>query len=161
MFCDACGAALQPGQGYCTRCGKQVIGPVTPGRGRVARHAHLLGILWIAYSAISLIGGIGLVVVANTVFGPLGIPSMPGGPPLFLRPLLHWIGVALLLKSAVGIAAGLGILQREAWGRVLAIVLGVISLLSVPFGTALGVYTLWVLASPNADTEYQALAPGR
>ena len=49
MFCDACGEALQPGQGYCKRCGKQVIGTVVAGSGRVARHTHLLGILWIAY----------------------------------------------------------------------------------------------------------------
>ncbi|MBZ5630677.1 MAG: transmembrane 9 family protein [Acidobacteriia bacterium] len=158
MFCDSCGEALQAGQGYCTRCGKQVIGPVTPGSGRVARHTHLLGILWIAYSAISGIGGVVLMIVARTIFGPLGLPSMPGGPPMFIRPLLSAIAIVLLCKAAVGIAAGLGLLQRQDWGRILAIVLGVISLINIPFGTALGIYTLWVLVSPGADQEYQALA---
>jgi hypothetical protein len=158
MYCDACGAALQPGQGFCTRCGKQVIGPVAAGTGRVARHAHLLGILWIAYSAISLIGGVVLMVISHTIFGPFG-PHMPGGgPPMFVRPLLSFIGFLLLVKAALGAAAGWGVLQRESWARVLAIVLAVISLFNIPFGTALGIYTLWVLASPNADTEYQALA---
>lgn len=162
MFCDACGAALQPGQGYCTRCGKQVIGPVTVGSGRVARHTHLLGILWIAYSALTLVAGFACLMVAHTIFGPLGLPSMPGGgPPVFVRGIIFWVGVALMVKGGIGIFAGVGLLQREAWARVLTIVLGVISLFSVPFGTALGVYTLWVLMSPNADTEYQALAPGR
>ena len=160
MFCDACGAALQPGQGYCTRCSKQVIGPVVEGSGRVARHAHLLGILWIAYSAVSLIGGVILMIVSHTVFGPLGLPSMPGGPPMFIRPLLSAIAVVLLCKAAAGIAAGLGLLQRQDWGRILAIVLGVISLINIPFGTALGIYTLWVLLSPGADKEYEALARG-
>ena len=79
MFCDSCGASLQAGQGYCTRCGKQVIGPVVAGSGRVARHAHLLGILWIAYSALSLIGGVVLMIVSHTIFGPFGFPNMPGG----------------------------------------------------------------------------------
>ncbi len=158
MFCDACGAALQPGQGYCTRCSKQVIGPVVEGSGRVARHTHLLGILWIAYSALSLIGGVVLMIVSHTIFGPLGLPSMRGGPPMFIRPLLSAIAVVLLCKAAVGIAAGLGLLQRQDWGRILAIVLGVISLINIPFGTALGIYTLWVLVSPGADKEYAALA---
>ena len=157
MFCDACGEALQPGQGYCKRCGKQVIGTVVAGSGRVARHTHLLGILWIAYSAISLLGAVILRIVAHTIFGPRGLPSMPGGPPMFLQPLLSAIAVVLMVKAAVGIAAGLGLLQRQDWGRVVAIVIGVISLINIPFGTALGVYTLWVLVSPGADQEYRAL----
>ena len=160
MFCDACGAALQPGQAYCTRCSKQVIGPVVAGSGRVARHAHLLGILWIAYSAISGIGGVVLMIVARTIFGPFG-PQMPGGgPPMFIRPLLSAIALVLLCKAAVGIAAGVGLLQRQVWGRILAVVVGAVSLINVPFGTAIGIYTLWVLVSPGADQEYDALARG-
>lgn len=158
MFCDACGASLQPGQAYCTRCSKQVIGPVVEGSGRVARHAHLLGILWIAYSALSLIGGVILMIVSHTIFGPLGLPSMRGGPPMFIRPLLSAIAVMLICKAAAGIAAGLGLLQRQDWARILAIVLGAISLINIPFGTAIGIYTLWVLVSPGADKEYAALA---
>jgi hypothetical protein len=160
MFCDSCGAALQAGQGFCTRCGKQVIGPVVAGSGRVARHVRLLGILWIAYSAISLIGGVVLIIVSHTVFGPLGLPSVHGGPPPFIRPLLFAIGIALLVKAGVGIAAGLGLIQRQDWGRVLAIVLAVISLFNIPFGTALGIYTLWVLVSPGGGEEYQTMARG-
>jgi hypothetical protein len=159
MFCDACGAALQPGQAYCTRCSKQVIGPVVEGSGRVARHTHLLGILWVAYSALSGIGGLVLMIVARTIFGPFG-PPMQGGAPLFIRPLLSAIAVLLLCKAALGIAAGIGLLQRQDWGRIMAIVMGVISLINIPFGTALGIYSLWVLVSPGADKEYAALARG-
>ena len=35
--------------------------------------------------------------------------------------------------------------------------LGIIALFNLPFGTALGIYTLWVLMSPNADQEYKSL----
>jgi hypothetical protein len=160
MFCDSCGIALQPGQGYCTRCGKQVIGPVVAGSGRVARHTHLLGILWMAYSAISLVAGAALMTIAHTIFGRMGLPHMPGGPPAFLRPLLSMIAILLLAKAALGIATGWGLMQRESWARMLAIVLGVISLFNLPLGTAIGIYTLWVLVSPNAGQDYQALGRG-
>jgi hypothetical protein len=40
----------------------------------------------------------------------------------------------------------------------LAIVLGCISLIHFPLGTALGIYTLWVLVPEGADNEYKALA---
>jgi hypothetical protein len=159
MFCDACGAPLEVGQTYCKRCGKAIVGVVVPGSGRVARHAHLLAVLWIAYSALSLIAGIILAVVANTVF--LHFQEMEptsGGPPPFVRPLLMAIACALFVKAAVGIAAGVGLLQRQRWGRTLTIILGIIALFNVPFGTALGIYTLWVLMSPNADQEYKTLS---
>jgi len=159
MFCDSCGAPLQAGQSYCKRCGKAIVGPVTPGSGRVARHTHLLAVLWIAYSAISLIGGIVLAIVANTVFLHFqDFEPMRGGPPPFVRPLLMLIACALLVKAIIGIAAGVGLLQRQPWGRTLGIVLGIIALFNLPFGTALGIYTLWVLMSPNADQEYKALS---
>jgi hypothetical protein len=74
--------------------------------------------------------------------------------------LLSAIAVVLMVKSAAGIAAGLGLLQRQDWGRILAIVLGAVSLINIPFGTAIGIYTLWVLVSPGADKEYEALARG-
>ena len=29
MFCDGCGASVQPGQAFCSKCGKQIVGPVS------------------------------------------------------------------------------------------------------------------------------------
>ncbi len=159
MFCDACGTTLQPGQGYCTRCGKQVIGPFTLGSGRVARHTHLLGILWIAYSVISLMIGVAAVVFSHFMLGRFA-PEMPNTPPLFVRPLILVVGIFFLCKAGVGIAAGWGIMHREQWARTLTIILALISLFNPPFGTALGIYTLWVLLSPNAEQEYVALRLG-
>ncbi len=168
MFCDSCGAPLQAGQKFCTRCGKAIVGPVPVAEmSRVARHAQPLGILWIAYSAFAVIGGGVLFVIANTLLarfhrmGPFG-PEMPPTPPvpLFLQPLLSFIAIVLLLKGIAGIAAGVGILQRAEWARTLAIVVACVSLLSMPFGTAMGVYTLWVLLSPNASEEFRVRAAG-
>jgi hypothetical protein len=48
------------------------------------------------------------------------------------------------------------LLQREPWARTLAVVLGFVSLFfNVPFGTALGIYTLWVLLPAESDIEYE------
>jgi hypothetical protein len=42
-------------------------------------------------------------------------------------------------------------LNYKPWARVLGLVLAVINLFNIPFGTALGIYALWVLL--NKDTE--------
>ena len=52
-----------------------------------------------------------------------------------------------------GLLAGYGLLKRASWGRVLAIVVGVLGLFNFPVGTVIGIYSLWVLLQ-NAATDY-------
>jgi hypothetical protein len=68
--------------------------------------------------------------------------------------LISVVGIFVLGKGLAGVLAGYGLLNREAWGRVLALVLGFLALIHVPIGTALGVYTLWVLLPANSEAEY-------
>src|SRR5882757_8614319 len=79
MFCDQCGSQLQPAQQSCTRCGKPVLGPVAYRRNRVQEHVRLVGILWMAYSALTVVGGVAVIIVAQTIFG--GALRMAPGPP--------------------------------------------------------------------------------
>jgi hypothetical protein len=159
MFCDHCGAQLQTGEPSCGRCGKTVMGFIELRRSRVREHVRLLGILWLAYSALHVIAGGVVIVVAQTVFGHFHIPNGP--PPevsVWLRPLLCFIGCLILVKAAAGFIAGWGLLQREEWARTIALVMGFIALLNVPLGTAMGICTLWVLLPAQSDDEYRALA---
>jgi len=158
MFCDGCGGSVQPGQSFCSRCGKQIVGTIAVmprRRGRVQEHVKLAGLLWLAISAFNTIGAVILYVVANTVIAHF---IAQGGRPAFLRPLLSVIAILLFAKAAGGFAAGWGLVQHEKWARVLALVLAFIALFNVPFGTALGVYTMWVLLSAESEAEYEALA---
>ncbi|MGA8440855.1 MAG: hypothetical protein WB762_24805 [Candidatus Sulfotelmatobacter sp.] len=130
--------------------------------GRVQGHVHLLGIFWLAISAFNTIGGVILLVLANTLFAHLhemGVP--PETPTAFLRSLLSVIGLLILAKAACGFIAGWGLLQREPWARVVALVLGFISLFNIPFGAAVAVYTLWVLLPAQSQQEYEALVASR
>jgi hypothetical protein len=82
MFCDACGTAVQPGQGFCSKCGKQIIGPVSlsqPRPGRVQGHVRLLALFWLAFSAFNTVGAIVLYIVANTVFSMRANSELPKG----------------------------------------------------------------------------------
>jgi len=130
-----------------------------PARGRVQQNLHLLAILWLAMSAINAVGGLILIVVGNTLFAhlhQLGAPSnVPTG---FLTSIVTTLGIVVLVKAACGFLAGYGLLHRKAWGRVATLVLGFIALIHIPLGTALGVYTLWVLLPEESQTEYEGMA---
>ena len=156
MFCDQCGNALVEGQPRCVRCGKSVLGYAR--RNRVQEHIRLMGVLWMAMGALNALGGVALLIVANTIFGrgPGWVgPGATGAP--FLRPLLTALGIFVLAKAVAAFAAGWGLLQRESWARVLALVVGFLSLFNPPFGTALGIYTLWILLPANAEADYHSL----
>ncbi len=86
-------------------------------------------------------------------------PEVPAG---FLRSLFTLIGIAILVKAAVGFLAGWGLLQREPWARILTIVLSFLALVNLPLGTALGIYSLWVLLPAQSEREYEqaARSPG-
>jgi len=152
MYCNFCGNALFANQTVCSKCGNSILG--TSQVRRVEQHVRLLGILWIAYALLHALGGAILLIISHTIFGPYS----SGDRPAFLHPLLTGIAFFLLLKSGVSLIAGFGLLERQRWGRPLVLVLAFIALLNVPFGTALGVYTLWVLMYPQAEVEYNRRA---
>jgi len=163
MFCDGCGTTVQAGQAFCSQCGKQIIGPVPVARqvpGRVQAHVHLVGILWFAYSAFIGLVGLVLFILGTTLFPHLhemkGVgPDVPVG---FLTALFSTIGIILLAKAACGFVAGWGLNKRDSWARILALVLAFISLFNMPFGTAIAVYTMWVLLPAQSQQEYDAMA---
>jgi hypothetical protein len=66
--------------------------------------------------------------------------------------------VMTMAAAALAFLTGFALLNRKSWGRTLAIVAGVLSLIKIPIGTALGIYTLWVLAPGHSGVEYDAMA---
>jgi hypothetical protein len=166
MFCDGCGTAVQPGQAFCSSCGKQIVGTIAPQPlpGRVQRHLHLLGILWLAYSAFNTLGGLVLLILGNVLFPHLNEMNVSPShvPSAFLTALFTTLGVIILAKAAFGFFTGWGLLQKEPWARTVALILAFISLFTnIPIGTAMGVYTMWVLLPSSSDQEYAALAASR
>jgi len=123
-----------------------------PRRSRVQEHIRLLGILWLALSAFNAVGAVILYIIANTLFLHLRETS---GPPLWLHPFLSFIAIVVVAKAAAGFVVGWGLLQREPWARILTIILAFLALFNIPFGTALGIYTLWVLLPAESDVEYE------
>jgi len=156
MFCDRCGAQVQDNQTYCGNCGKAMrTVPFMPVRGRIAGHVRLLGIFWLAYSAIRLTGGLFLSAIFPRFFEGAFWPTHL---PFFLPGLLRGIGTILLLSGILGVVAGWGLLDRQPWARLLAIVLGCFALLHIGIGTVLGIYTLWVLLPAESEREYRQMA---
>ncbi len=169
MFCSGCGLALVPGQGFCPQCGRPVasaVPPVPDMAFQIENYAgkiKALGVVWLIYSAFSLLIGIaGLTFAKMFLFGPFGPwmhgPWGNGTPPFwFGSALLQFVWVFLILRTCLALAAGWGLLQHAPWGRVVAILAAIFSLLKFPFGTAMGIWTLVTLLGYRNSTLYDEL----
>jgi hypothetical protein len=115
-----------------------------------------LGILWIVVGALFLIPSAVLLTMGSVAH--VAIPGMEGMGRMLGPPLLSLIGTVFLLLAGAQICVGWGLMQHQPWARIAAVILGILSLFHPPIGTALGIYTLWVLLSNNAGPEYEQLA---
>lgn len=176
MFCNSCGSQLTPGAIYCTHCGTAVAGGGVPmaaapraamgAAGRVVRHRNILGILWLVRACMVLFPAMFLLGLSHVhrwsgSYWGYSDYNWSNNFPHFFASLLGGIGVGLLILALAAVAAGIGLLAAERWARMLAIVVGIVELISIPFGTALGIYTLWVLIPEQSDLEYRHLAQAR
>jgi len=126
----------------------------------MAQHVKILGILHIVYAGLVILVGIIILAVMGGIAGLVGVSDHSGDSATAI-PVLGAIGafvfLLLLILSLPGLVGGFGLLQFRPWARILVIILSVFELLSVPFGTAIGIYGLWVLV--NAETERLFLGP--
>jgi hypothetical protein len=117
-------------------------------------HVKVLGVLYIAVSALSLLGAVFLLLAVGGAAAIVGAAAEPGDAVIAL-PIIGIGGAALaamlIILALPGLVTGWGLLQYRPWARVLGLVLSLLNLLNVPFGTVLGIYGLWVLL--NGETE--------
>lgn len=97
--------------------------------------------------ALLILNGLGMTaaVVVFLAIAPWGFVSSDPTAILVLGGVGTVIAGIIAGLSLPGILAGWGLLRRRPWARTLALVIGVLSLISVPFGTILGAITLYVL----------------
>lgn len=169
MFCQFCGGQLDGGAQFCRSCGK----PVAQFAPRVvvadplqvlSNHLRIMGVLWLVYSGLHIVMAIWTLFFAR-YFLPSIEAMLQRSSTSFPFPIFHFMQLFYTLSffygiatGILGIAAGYGILRRRPWGRIVALVAAFICVISIPFGTAIAIYTLLVLLPGHTDREYVQLA---
>lgn len=115
-------------------------------------HKRILGILYIVSGLMHLLG----MILLSTLFSLLF-------PMIFDRanideqwvlvwvvPFIRTIAVLVILFMAIpSLIGGWGMLLNKKWAMTLLLILGCLKLFSFPFGTAIGIYTIWVYAEDH------------
>jgi protein-S-isoprenylcysteine O-methyltransferase Ste14 len=128
----------------------------------MAQHVKILGWLNIIYGSFGILIGLIVFIVLGGVAGFVGMADSSSDAQN-AAPILVAVGtivvIVLAIVSAPSIIAGIGLLQFRSWARILAIVLSAIHLISIPFGTLLGAYGLWVLLSQPTEALFRQMPP--
>ena len=118
-------------------------------------HVKVLGVLYIIFSALGVCAALFVGLGVGIASGIVGANAGSSEEAAVALPIIGVAGTALvvflLALSLPGLIGGIGLLKFQPWARILGIVLSVINLINIPFGTVLGVYGLWVLF--NKETE--------
>jgi uncharacterized membrane protein (DUF2068 family) len=184
MFCDKCGTPFLAGAQYCASCGKPILGGVAVAEGattantrmgayalpsanavadtRVRRHLNLLAALWLANGILRLVEVGWLLIFGRFFFDGRWNWFSPVTWGFDFGSLV-WDGmliggILLGLFGGIHLVLAWGLFERQPWARVLGIVVACLALIRIPFGTALGVYTLWVLVPEKSAREWDALS---
>ena len=133
--CKFCAEEIQDNATICKHCRKKQNGR------DMNKHVTILGILFISFGCLLCVGGI----VVNLVVPMAGNISGNDVAMRITSIIGDTIGIFLVILSIPNILGGIGLLKRKYWARILILVLCFLSLLSIPFGTALGIYGIWIL----------------
>src|SRR5690349_20349608 len=166
MYCGQCGTQLNETLRFCPSCGKsKPAGALLPPSGAASSspaaihtmnsHIRVLGILWAVYSGFRILMAVWTIVFSRAIL-PIFQNMMSHDNDVDFLPFFRMMrgfyvvsGIWSICAAALGFWTAWAPLKHEQSGRVLALVIACASLISVPFGTALGVYTLVIMLSKN------------
>lgn len=105
------------------------------------KHVTIVGALNIGFGILTLLIG-GLLFVLLTGAGLISQDQIA----LFITTTIGVaLGAFLFIVGLPGIIGGIGLLYHKRWARIVVLILSVIDLINIPFGTFLGIYSIWVL----------------
>ncbi len=109
-------------------------------------HVPIVGWIYIISSALFVLTG-GFIFVLLTSIGILADERQAFA---VLTIVGLGVGGLLVLSGLPGLVAGIGLLARKPWARILALIVAALNLLNFPIGTMLGLYAGWVLLQDKA-----------
>jgi hypothetical protein len=128
----------------------------------VQSHVDLLGILTIVWGGLSALLGLSVSVLGAGAAAILvsSAAETSGVAAAFTALILTLLAILLLAFGGAHVWAGRGLRRYRPSARVVMLLLAVPNIFILPFGTALSLYTIWVLLSEESRQLFDT-TPGR
>jgi hypothetical protein len=133
-------------------------------------HVDLVGVLFIIWGLLTTLVGVSTLALGIGAVAVIVSTSRGGGGGQVAAGMTAAVFTALafiaIIWGMAHVVVGVPLRRRRPWARFIALMLGSVDLLLLPYGTALGAYALWVLlnergkalfAEPGSRTQVTAL----
>lgn len=121
------------------------------------QHIDLIGIIWMILGGL----GIGAGLLFGIGYAGLGV-VMAVSDSEAVVPAVVTIVIGLVFGALIAgfgafeVAVGRGLRARKPWARVASMVMGGLSLFSIPVGTAIGGFTIYAMLQDDVKSEFGA-----
>lgn len=120
-------------------------------------HVDLVGVLFLVWGGLTILIGLSTLALGMAAASLISSTADAGGGQMgasVIAGLFTVFAVLALVWGAAHALIGVLVRRRRHWSRLMALLLGSVDLLLLPYGTALGVYALYVLLREDAKTLF-------
>ena len=128
-------------------------------------HVDFLGLLFIVWGLLTVVIGVSTLALGVGAVALITSASRGGGGQMaagITAAAFATLALIAIVWGAAHVIVGMPLRRRTPWSRLIALMLGSVDLLLLPYGTALGVYALWVLLNEDGKKLFvDGLGPER
>jgi hypothetical protein len=119
-------------------------------------HVDFVGILFVVWGLLTALVGVSTLALGVGAIALIAQASRGGGQVAagVTAALFTTLAVIAIIWGAAHVIVGFPLRRQTPWARYVALMLGSVDLVLLPYGTALGAYTLWVLLSEGGKSLF-------
>lgn len=119
-------------------------------------HKKVLGIIYIITACLVILAALFVRALMSVIFGFAFENADPEEQRVaeFVLMLTSFLPAVLIIFSGIPtLIAGIGLLMRATWAPIIALIVGILKLISFPIGTAIGIYAIWIYSEDQKQKK--------
>jgi hypothetical protein len=124
----------------------------------MSTHVDFAGILFIVWGAVTVLIGLSTLALGIGAVSLMRSGTRGSGGQLaagLTAAAFTTLAVIAIIWGAAHVAVGVPLRRRKSWARLVALMLGSVDLMLLPYGTALGIYAMWVLLNEEGKKTFE------
>jgi hypothetical protein len=119
---------------------------------RLDSHKKVLGIVYVISAAFTIVGMLMLNAFLSIIFSFALNEVDPDDRKIMelILSIVQYVPAFIIIFFSIPtLIAGIGLLTRQRWATLFALIVGCLKLFSFPIGTAIGIYAIWIYAEES------------